>query len=179
MQIQRKSYFEIDRIYFFTATIHQWLPLLSSKENKELIVNYLKDLSARGFIKVYSFVIMPTHIHFIWKQLQKNGKETPQGSFLKYTAHEFLKILNQNGTSKLYEVNAANKKHEIWQRDSLSIEIPGKGFAKQKINYIHFNPVSGKWNLAKDYLDYYFSSAQFYETGVDRFGFLNNIFYED
>jgi hypothetical protein len=38
---------------FFTATIHQWLPLLSSKENKELIVNYLKELSDNDFIKVY------------------------------------------------------------------------------------------------------------------------------
>jgi putative transposase len=36
--------------------------------------------------------------------------------------------------------------------------------------------VSGKWNLAKDYLDYYYSSAVFYETGVDEFGFLINLF---
>jgi putative transposase len=77
MQVQRKSYFEISRTYFFKATIHQWLPLLSSKENKELIINYLKELSARNFIKVYSFVIMPNHVHFIWQQLQNNGKETP------------------------------------------------------------------------------------------------------
>ena len=105
---------------------------------------------------------MPTHVHFIWQQLQKNGRETPQGK--------------QNGTSKLYEVNAANKKHEIWQRDSLSVEISSRNFAKQKIDYIHFNPVSGKWNLAKNYLDYYYSSAKFYETGVDEFGFLNNLF---
>jgi hypothetical protein len=48
---------------------------------------------------------------------------------------------------------------------------------KKKIDYIHFNPVSGKWNLAKDYLDYYYSSARFYETGVDEFGFLNNLFH--
>ena len=54
---------------------------------------------------------------------RKIGKETPQGSFLKYTAHEFLKTLKHNGKSKPYEVNAANKKHEIWQRDSLSIEM--------------------------------------------------------
>ncbi len=113
---------------------------------------------------------------------RKMGR-TPQGSFLKYTAHEFLKTLKQNGTSKLYEVNAANKKHEIWQRDSLSIEPGSRDFAKQKIDYIHFNPVSGKWRLAKDYLDYHYSSARFYETGVDDpiaigFGFLNNLFHE-
>ena len=82
---------------------------------------------------------------------RKMVKETPQGSFLKYTAHEFLKTPKLNGTSKLYEVNAANKKHEIWQRDSLSVEIISRDFAKQKVNYIHYNPVGGKWNLAKDY----------------------------
>ena len=49
MQIQRKSYFEISRTYFFTATIHQWLPLLSSKENKELIINYLKENYRAGW----------------------------------------------------------------------------------------------------------------------------------
>jgi hypothetical protein len=36
---------------------------------------------------------------------------------------------------------------------------------------------SFKWNLAKDYLDYYYSSARFYEIGVDEFGFLNNLFH--
>ncbi len=51
MQIQRKSCFDIGRTYFFTGTIQQWLPLLSSNENKELIVNYLKELSGRSFIK--------------------------------------------------------------------------------------------------------------------------------
>ena len=35
---------------------------------------------------------------------------------------------------------------------------------------------SFKWNLAKDYLDDY-SSAGFYETGVDEFRFLNNLFH--
>ena len=107
----------------------------------------------------------------------KKWQGNSQGSFLKYTAHEFLKTLKQNGTSKLYEINAANKKHEIWQRDSLTIEINSRDFSKQKIDYIHFNPVSGKWNLAKDGLNYYYSSARFYETGVDEFGLLKNLFH--
>ena len=87
----------------------------------------------------------------------------------------YTKKLKQDDLSKIYEVNAANKKHEIWQRDSLSIEIFSENVAIQKLNYIHFNPVRGKWNLAKDYLDYYYSSARFYETGLDEFGFLNNL----
>ena len=64
----------------------------------------------------------------------------------------------------MYEVKAANKKYELWQRDSLSVEIYSREVAMQQLQYIHFNPVSGKWKLAKDDLDYYYSSVRFYET---------------
>jgi putative transposase len=176
MKSVRKSHQEINKVYFFTASIHEWKPLLSGSVHKDLITHYLRELSTKGLIKVYAFVIMPTHVHFIWEQLRKNGKETPQGSFMKYTAHEFLKKLKQAGESADYEVNAANKKHQIWQRDSLSIEIYSRAVAKQKLDYIHFNPVSSKWQLAKDDLDYFYSSARFYECGQDDFGFLYNLY---
>ena len=176
MKTHRKSYTALSRIYFFTATIHRWLPLLECKENKQLVIDYLKKLSDANLITIYAFVVMPNHVHFIWRQNNLNGKETPQGSFLKYTGHEFLKKLKLEGVSKMYEVNAANNKHEIWQRDSLSVEIYSREVAQQKLEYIHFNPVSGIWKLAKDDLDYFYSSARFYESGVDDFGFLNNLY---
>ena len=172
----RKSYNTTNKIYFFTATIHKWLPLLTQEDNQQLIIDYLKKLSDEGLITIYAFVLMPNHVHIIWQQNKLNGKETPQGSFLKYTAHEFLKKLKLSGQSKMYEVNAANKKHELWQRDSLSVEIYSRAVAKQKLDYIHFNPVAGKWKLSKDDLDYHFSSARFYETGIDEFGFLANLY---
>ena len=172
----RKSYTAINKIYFWTATIHKWMPLLESDLNKQIIIDSLKYLSDKELITVYAFVIMPNHIHLIWQQNDFNGKETPKGSLLKYSAHLFLQHLKVNGNSKYYKANEANKKHEIWQRDSLGIEIYSREVAKQKIDYIHFNPVTGKWKLAKDDLDYYFYSARFYETGIDEFGFLKNIF---
>jgi putative transposase len=173
---QRKSHTSIGEIYFWTATIHKWLHLLGSDANKQLILDYLKKLSSEELISVYGFVIMPNHIHLLWQQNKLNGKETPKGSLLKYTGHEFLKKLREEGHSYLYEVNAANKKHEIWQRDSLGVEIYTSKVARQKLEYIHNNPVSGRWQLATDYLSYPYSSAKFYETGVDEFGFLENIF---
>ena len=150
--------------------------LLETDFNKKLIVDYLKKLSDEGMITVFAFVIMPNHIHLIWQQNKLNGKETPKGSLLKYTGHEFLKRLKAEGKSTFYEVNAANKKHEIWQRDSLGIEIYSVSVARQKLHYIHQNPVNKKWQLAKDYFSYHYSSARFYETGIDEFGFLKNIF---
>lgn len=150
--------------------------MLADDDNKKLMIAYLKKLSSEGLLTIYAFVLMPNHIHIIWKQNKLNGKETPQGSFLKYTAHEFLKTLKINNQSYLYEVNVANKKHEIWQRDSLSIEIYSRSVAIQKLNYIHCNPISKKWLLAKDDLSYYFSSARFYENSIDEFGFMVNLY---
>ena len=174
--IQRKSRTSLSKIYFWTATIHNWLPLLATDLNKKIIVDSLKKMSDNKLITVYAFVIMPNHIHLIWQQNELNGKETPKGSLLKYTAHVFLQQLKAEGKSHLYEVNALNKKHEIWQRDSLGIEIYNRAVAKQKLDYVHFNPVSGKWQLSKDDLSYYYSSARFYETGIDDLGFLNNLY---
>ncbi len=79
---------------------------------------------------MYAFVIMPNHIHLIWQQNATNGKETAKGSLLKYSAHVILKQLEANSKAGLYEVNAANKKHEIWQRDALGIEIYSRAVAK-------------------------------------------------
>jgi putative transposase len=145
---QRKSYTAINKIYFWTATIHKWLPLLENDINKQIIVDTLKYLSDNELISVYTFAPqacgVPNHIHLIWEQNKMNGKETAKGSLLKHTAHSFLKELKINGNLNLYEVNVANKKHEIWQRDSLGIEIYTREVAKQKLDYIHFNPVSGK-----------------------------------
>lgn len=179
MQIEnlgvRKSHTSLGQIYFWTATIHKWYHLLKTDENKQLIIDSLKFLSDGHFITVYAFVIMPNHIHLIWELNKLNGKETPKGSFLKFTAHKLLEQLKQEGKSKNYLVYQPNKKHEIWQRDSLGIEIISLPMAIQKLGYIHFNPISGKWQLAKDDLDYHYSSARFYETGIDEFGFLNNL----
>ncbi len=172
----RKSHTELNQIYFFTATIHKWFHLLADDENKKIITDYLKHLHDQELLSIYRFVIMPNHIHIMWEQLKKNGKESPQGSFLKFTAYEFLKKLKVTGESKNYEVKAANKKHEIWQRDSLSVKIYSRAVAKQKLDYMHFNPVSKKWSLSKDDLGFYYSSARFYETGLDEFGFLKSIF---
>ena len=176
MTTTRKSFTAPGKIYFWTATIHKWQHLLHER-HKALIIDYLKKLSADGLVTIYGFVIMPNHIHLIWQQNKKNGKENAFGSFLKYTAHRFLKDLKSEGQSERYKVDVSNKLFEIWQRDSLAIEIYSRHVAVQKLGYIHANPVSGIWKLAKDDLNYYYSSARFYETGVDDFGFLNNLFF--
>jgi hypothetical protein len=42
-------------------------------------------------------------------------------------------------------------------------------FTNQKLDYIHHNPVSGKWNLVNDYTLYEHSSASYYENGIKKY----------
>ncbi len=171
---RRKSYSEIGKIYFWTATIHNWNYLLMQNERKSILLSSMKYLSEKGLVDIFGFVIMPNHVHFIWRMNEFNGKETPFGSFLKFTAHEFKKALPIFELKK-YQVNASNKKYEFWQRDSLTIELFSPDVAYQKLEYIHNNPVSKKWKLSLDINDYMYSSAGFYENNDRSFTFLKHI----
>ncbi len=75
---------------------------------------------------------------------------------------------------KIFEVNLKDRKYQFWERNPLSVDLYSRKVVLQKLDYIHANPLSGKWNLAHSPLDYWFSSYRFYETGIDDFGFLTH-----
>ena len=74
-----------------------------------------------------------------------------------------------------FEVDLPTRKYQFWQRDSLPVHLYSPSVIFQKLDYIHNNPVQGKWLLASSPLEYTYSSASFYETGVDEFRFLTHI----
>lgn len=170
----RNSYVETGKLYFWTATVHNWLPLLASDSYKNIVIDSLQHLSESGKVRVYGFIIMPNHIHLIWSIFSNGSKESTKGSFLKYTAHQFQKQLVNDHSEELnkYWVNTSNKSFEFWQRDPLAIELFTLPVAMQKLEYMHRNPVRDHWQLCKYESDYKYSSASFYETGKSEFGFL-------
>ena len=176
----RKSHIDQGSIYFWTATINGWKHLLKQEEYKKVVIDSLQYLSDLGKIDVFAFVIMPNHIHLIWRINELNGKESPHSSFLKYTAHIFLKKLrcNRLGELQSYAVNASNKKYEFWQRDSLAIKLFSRKVAEQKLKYLHNNPLAERWRLVRNPSKYFHSSALYYETHVKNFPFLKYLWDE-
>ena len=177
LEYKRKSYLEVGELFFWTATINQWQTLLQPNHYKDIIIQSLAYLTHTGRIDVFGFVIMPNHIHLIWRIKALNGKESAQGSFLKYTAHEFRKLLCTEDPIQLeaYKVAAANKSHEFWQRDSLAVHLYNQQIAFQKLDYIHNNPLAEHWQLVKDPSDYKYSSAAYYERRKSDFPFLKDL----
>jgi len=89
-------------------------------------------------------------------------------------AYEIVERLEKLGRKDLLKLmsdsvnpseSQRNKKHEVFEDSFDCKEIITEKFVRQKLNYIHKNPVSGKWKLVEHYLDYKYSSAGFYDSG--------------
>ena len=157
---------------FFTATIQEWKHLLKEDKYKNIIVDTLKFLVKEGNVTINGFVIMPNHLHLIWQATGNNDLKKIQNSFIKHTSKEFKKLLEIDNKIQAYEVKAIDRKYNFWQRDSLNIELFTAAVFQQKLNYMHYNPA--KANLCNLPEDYHFSSALFYEKGIDHFGFIEH-----
>jgi REP element-mobilizing transposase RayT len=173
---KRSSFMELNEPYFWTSTIRDWNSLLNNEDFKFIIVDSLKWLVEKKLVAVYAYVIMPNHIHLLWEQLMMNGKEYPKNSFEKYTSKQFLKKLMSDPTNILpcFLINSFDRKYQFWQRDPLAIPLGNRKMAVQKIEYMHSNPMQPLWTLTSDPVNYRFSSARFYEEGVDEFGILTH-----
>lgn len=167
---------ETDLIYFYTATILNWIPLLRDDSYKKIITDSLNYLVKKGTIKVYGFVIMPNHIHLIWCTQANNGKESAAASFMKFTAHMFLNELRAGSPERLkrYEVGRLNRKHQFWQENSRFVHMYNRSILEQKLNYIHLNPLQEHWQLVDDPNKYAYSSSSFYELNDGKFEWLTH-----
>jgi len=167
----RNSKMLLDEVYFWSDTIKEWKRLLHNDIGKKIIIECWQNLVRRNKIRIYGFVIMPNHLHVIWEMISINGKEIPYASVNKYTSHQFLDHLQKSLPETLtqYKAVTQEREHRFWQRDGLAIHVDSKNKAEQKLDYTHLNPLQKHWNLVAKPEDYHWSSAKFYETGVDEF----------
>jgi putative transposase len=172
----RQGQMETSLCYFYTDTIHDFKSLLANDDCKQICIDSWKYLTKKQLIKIYGYVIMPNHIHLLWMMNGLNGKESPAGSFAKFTAHRFKELLKEKNPASLlsYQSKKTDRSFQFWKRDPLAISITSKKALLQKLDYIHNNPLQEKWKLASLPESYRWSSAAFYLTGHDEFGILTH-----
>src|ERR1035437_929288 len=159
---------------YFTVTILKWQNLLKPDKYKNIIIGSLAHLVKEKMVEVNAFVIMSNHLHLIWQGQEGDLREAVQRDFLKYISQTIIRDLEKNHPKVLerFLVNTKDSKYKIWKRRPLSIDLWTKEVFIQKMEYIHDNPV--KAGLCSNEEDYKYSSARFYKTGVDDFGFLTH-----
>ena len=89
---------------------------------------------------------------------------------LAHLPHKILRNLSEDNRKDLLEFFHAQRRnrqeeHSIWQ-DIQAKNIYTEKFLAQKMEYIHQNPVTERWNLVRDRADYKYSSACFYDRSV-------------
>jgi len=121
------------------------------------------------------YVIMPNHLHVIL-YFPEAGFNLNKiiGNAKRFIAYEIIKRLEEMKKQEVLdflagEVTEREKKkgqlHKVFTDSFDAKGIYNEKFFNQKMNYIHLNPVSEKWQLVNDFTEYEHSSASFYETG--------------
>jgi putative transposase len=165
--VQAKAYPD-----YITVTCFRWISLLEDDYYKDIIIESLRHLTRQNRIHVYAFVIMRNHLHMIWQMLGDHQRKDVQRDFLKFTAQQILMHLRYRKNPLINDLlkNIADRKYQVWERNSLSVPLYTNSFFIQKFGYIHANPVRA--GLVRHPADYRYSSAGFYDREVKEFDFL-------
>jgi REP element-mobilizing transposase RayT len=157
-------------LYFVTATVQGWKQLFIDHAYADIVLQSMDWHRRHGRWSLFVFVLMPDHAHCIIKPLGELTVSDVLQSFGSYTAHVIVDQLRKDGRKGLLSFFArrwdrdAGKDHQIW----LPMEaknVYSVAFLRQKVAYIHNNPVAKRWCLVEDRADYAYSSACFYDRG--------------
>lgn len=163
---------EDNAIYFITFTCFQWIPLFEISNTYNSVYKWFSYLQQKE-IKIASYVIMPNHLHCLLHfSIMPQSLNVIVSNAKRFMAQDILKQLQKNNATNLLDRLAASVKererkkgqlHKVFEDSFDAKQCTSTDFIWQKINYIHNNPISGKWDLAKDAISYPHSSAGFYE----------------
>jgi len=173
-----QKYSDLDETYFITFTCYEWLNLFEITKLYSYFEKWFDYLNSKNAL-LLSYVIMPNHFHGVihlnsdcdisLNKLVGNGK--------RFLAYEIVSRLKKNGNSELLNrlckgvqtnEKSKNKQHQIFRLSFDAKACYSLEMMEQKIDYIHHNPVAGKWELVNDWTDYPYSSAAYYELGLEN-----------
>ena len=110
------------------------------------------------------YVILENHLHFVAaaEDLSKEVRD-----FKSYTAKRLIALLKQAGAETLLDElrfyklrHKLDQEFQLWQEGSQPKEIAGDEMLRQKLEYMHFNPV--KRGYVDDPVHWRYSSARNY-----------------
>jgi REP element-mobilizing transposase RayT len=158
--------------YFFTSTIVENIPVLHPNWAKKLIIDVLNFYREKCLTRINAYAIMPEHIHLIIKSESKENTKR----FIQHTLRKISQMIILHTKSLLaddlqkeaaleilnvFRDHARGKAtHRVWKERAKGIPIYSDKVMKQKLDYIHQNPV--KRGLVQNPEDYLYSSFRNY-----------------
>lgn len=155
-------------LYFVTTTVVNWVDIFNRPKYKHIIIESLQFCQKNKGLEIYAWVLMPNHLHFIIGAQDLDQVHSILRDFKKFTSKRILAELQNDVQESRREwmlnlfAQAGEKDKKIaqyrfWQEGCYSEVISSLEFYKQKLNYIHQNPVRAEFvRYPQDYL---YSSA--------------------
>jgi REP element-mobilizing transposase RayT len=173
---KRHKILDQNGLNFLTCTISGWVDLFSRESYRNIILDSWRYCSEHKGLQVWSYVIMPNHLHFIASTTPPFRLEDTMRDFKAHTARQILQYLKDPRQIEsrrewllyLFEFFARGlkdkQKYQVWQHDNHPIELYSENVTLQKLSYIHENPVRSK--LVDKPEDWLYSSASNYILGT-------------
>ena len=131
--------------YFITATTVNWIPLFSNPEITSILLASLRFLIESQRITLFAYVVMENHLHLIAASPALSGEIAKFKSFTArksidyYLEYKYGFILDQLAFHKLK--HKMDRSYQFWQEGSHPQRMQNAAVMKQKVDYIHANPV--------------------------------------
>ena len=137
-------------------------------------------------MELYAYCFMPSHVHLLFRSSNEQPMELLR-DFKKHTAKKIIEAIKNNPQESrkelllwLFEKAGKEKanvtKYQFWQHHNKPIELWSEKVIKQKIDYIHNNPI--ELGFVTNSIDWKYSSARNFQDDhtileIDETGFLD------
>ncbi len=159
-------------IHFITFAVVEWIDVFTRKAYRDIVLESIRYCQKEKGLELYCWCLMSNHIHMIVSAKENNISDVLR-DFKKFTSKKLLSDIEANEKesrriwmlelfAKAGEANSRNKRYQFWRQDNQPKELITENFTRQKLDYIHNNPVeAGIVEKAEEYL---YSSAKDYLT---------------
>jgi REP element-mobilizing transposase RayT len=151
--------------HFLTCTIINWIPVFTRPQTVDIILNALQYRQQHNGWKVYGYVILENHLHLV---VQADDLLAELPLFKSYTARQLIDYLKECHAERVLKqmtffrkAHKLDREYQCWEEGSHPQLIQNAEMLRQKLDYIHFNPVKRGYVDKPEHWRY--SSARNYE----------------
>jgi len=161
---------EPDKPHFLTCTVVEWLAVFTRPEAVAIVLDSWRHLREHEGMKLYGYVILENHLHFV---AQAPRLDKCVAAFKSFTAARLIDLLERRRAERILarlrfakKAHKRDRQYQFWQEGSHAEMVFSDAVMRQKLAYIHDNPVK------RGYVDqaehWCYSSARDYagETGL-------------
>jgi putative transposase len=170
-------------IYFITCTAIAWVDIFTRQRYKDVIIESLNFCIEKKELKVHGWVLMTNHLHLIISAVGKIPLVDIIRDFKKYTSGKIKSLLKkEDGESRrewmlsIFTLagtdNPNNKDFQLWKSDNRPIELYTFDVMKQKLQYIHNNPVKAGFVAMPEHWLYSSAGAYMNMESIIKIDFL-------